>query len=159
MSTVKVPVDSLSGQQQEVLFVEGITLLSVEEFEVAEDKIPQVHETWWLRSPGAYGNSTAILYGNGYVFDHGFRVYNTYGVRPALRVSNLESTGLQIGDRFKLADETWTVISERHALCDSIVGETPFRDDWKASDANDYEKSDVKVWLEKWAKERGITCQ
>ena len=37
-----------------------------------------------------------------------------------------------------------------------ISGSLEIRKDWKAPDANDYEKSDVKIWLERWASEKGI---
>lgn len=80
----------------------------------------------------------------------------TFGVRPALQIPDLESFNLRIGDRFILVGEQWVVISKDKALCDRIIGKMPFREDWKAPDANDYEKSDVKIWLEKWAVERGI---
>lgn len=58
-----------------------------------------------------------------------------------------------------LAGYTWTVISDKYILCDRIVEKTPFRQDWEAPDANVYEKSDIKRWLENWAQEKGIEVE
>ena len=56
----------------------------------------------------------------------------------------------------ELAGHTWTVIADDLVLCDDIVGYACFRKDHNAKDANDYEASDVKKWLENWAVENGI---
>ena len=77
-------------------------------------------------------------------------------VRPALRILNLASYNLHAKDTIRLAGKRWTVISDDLILCDEIVGNCAFRDDYEAPDANDYEKSDVKKWLENWAAENGI---
>lgn len=45
---------------------------------------------WWLRSPGAFDDSTALVYGDGGVDYFGISVFNTFGVRPAFYL-NLES--------------------------------------------------------------------
>ena len=50
----------------------------------------------------------------------------------------------------------WTMIGDSLALCDDVVGSCAFRKNWKAQDANIYEKSDIKKWLENWAEENGI---
>lgn len=139
-----------------------ITPLSIEEFRSLKDKIPPTKEKigilpdcWWLRSPGDDAFRAAIVYGT---YNHadatGFNVDGEYGVRPALCISNLES--LQVGDKFELAKHHWTIISDKYALCDDIIGESPFRKNYKAKNANDYEASDVKQYLETWAKEHNL---
>ena len=46
---------------------------------------------WWLRSPGDTVLDAAIVYGDGYVKQYGYRVYyDEFGVRPAFRI-NLQS--------------------------------------------------------------------
>lgn len=40
-----------------------------------------------------------------------------------------------------------------HALCDNIIGKCVFREDWKAKEANEYEASDVKKYVDKWFNE------
>ena len=136
--------------------VTGITMLSINEAKLVDKNIRCVGDSWWLRSPGFFDFYAAYVDLDGFVYDIGRNVDHEYGLRPALKIYNLESSNLRIGDRFLLADEQWIVISKDKALCNRIVGKTPFREDWKASDAKNYEASDVKVWLEKWAIEKGI---
>jgi hypothetical protein len=142
----------------EPLKVTGITLLSLEEYEQAKKHIPMIRGWWWLRSPGGSSNSAAYVMNDGWVDTYGNGVdYTNIVVRPALLISNLDSFNLKLGDRivdFCRCD--WTVIPGNMVLCDTGVGTHCFREDWGAPDANDYEKSDVKAWLENWAKERGI---
>lgn len=143
---------------KEPLKVTGITLLSVEEYEKAMEYIPMVYGWWWLRSPGLYNNRAAGVITDGSVYMYGFSVdMATHIVRPALLISNLDSLNLKPGDRiidFYYFD--WTVIPGNMVLCDTGIGQHCFREDWMVSGANDYEKSDVKKWLEDWAKERWI---
>ena len=110
---------------------------------------------WWLRSPYFRSSNNA-----GEVVDDGWvdilDVDRTDGARPALKIRNLVSSNLKIKDQIQLAGYTWTVIAEDIILCDEIVGHTAFKKDWKAQDANVYEKSDIKAWLKNWAKEKGI---
>ena len=139
------------------LDITEITLLSVEEAKKAPEDLRAIGEWWWLRSPGLSGFRASFVNLDGYVYAGGSRVgISDTAVRPALRVSNLNSVNLQIGDEVALADHTWTVIPGGMALMNDIIGYHPFRKDWQAKDANDYEKSDVKKYLEAWAKERGI---
>ena len=139
------------------LEITEIALLSKEEYEKAKENIPMLPCWWWLRSPGGRSINAAYVDIDGWVYDHGYYVdIDDYAVRPALKTRNLESTNLQIGDKVQLAGYTWTVISDGIILCDEAVGNTCFRKDWKAPDANVYEASDIKKWLENWAKEKGI---
>lgn len=132
------------------LDVEGITLLTKEEVEALPVDIRKCYEYWWLRSPGHYYNEAAFVFGEyGDVDRLGYSVDEELDVRPALRV-NLKSTNLQIGDKVAVFGYVWTVITENLILCDDIVGESPFRKDRYASDANKYEASDIKKWLEQW---------
>ena len=134
--------------------ITDITLLSIEEYEECKEYIPHVSHWWWLRSPGYDSRRAACVYADGGVHGSGYIVdYDRIAVHPALRISNLESFNL--GDKFSLAELEWTVISKDLALCDSMVGATAFREDRQAADANDYDKSDVKKWLEEWAREKG----
>ena len=135
------------------LDVLGITLLSVEEAEQLPEGTRAIRGWWWLRSPGDYGDYAAYVYGKGLVNDIGYNVHNhELGVRPALIV-NLDSSNLSIMDKIETAGHRWTVITDSLILCDDIVGFTAFRADWQANDANVYEASDVKKWLEKWWEE------
>ena len=131
--------------------VKGIALLSIEEYDNLKHKISRIDGYWWLRSPGYSADSAACVFGAyGRDLVLGFNVSGKLGVRPALHIGNPESSSLQIGDRIEVANYTWTIISDTMALCDDIISDQPFREDWKADNANDYEASDIKRFLEDW---------
>lgn len=55
-----------------------------------------------------------------------------------------------------MAGHGWTFITNELVLCNEIVGFGCFREDEQAEDANDFEKSDIKIWLRNWVKKNGI---
>ena len=138
--------------------IKEITLLSIEEFEQYRNNIPSLDARWWFRSPGYDSYRAAGIYIDGSVYHRGDYVnLDNRVVRPVI-VIQLDSN-LQIGDKIELVGYTWTMIAKNMALCDKGVGQTYFRKDSEASDANVYEKSDVKKWLKAWAQERGIEIE
>lgn len=147
-------VKKITTEDQDIRIL-GMTLLSVEEAKALPDDIRTIGKPWWLRSPGISAYDAAIVLDLGTVNDYGFYVNgDEYGIRPALIIDQT-SSNLQIGDRFALAGYEWTVIKE-YALCNDCIGECTFREDWQAEDANIYEASDVKRFIEAWATENGI---
>lgn len=133
------------------LDIQDITLLTVEEAKVLPVNIRKCDEYWWLRSPGNDDSFAAFVDDDGgNVDDDGGNVGYALGVRPVLKISNLTQYDFQVGNKVNVLNHTWTVVSENLILCDNIVGRSPFRKDWSASDANDYAKSDVKEWLWRW---------
>lgn len=144
ISTQKVDID-----------IEDVTILSAEEYEMAKDVIPPIHMWWWLRSPGSIqGYAAYVSYGGSLSLSS---VHLGGGcVRPALRIKNLKSSNLLLGERFSLARKTWTVVLDDMAICNDTVGKTCFRENWKADDANDYSASDLKKWVDEWAKKKGL---
>lgn len=141
--------------------VKEITLPSVEEIEEEHKKphhgILASVSWWWLRSPGASGLDVAYVKESGKMFIYGYSAQNnTGGIRPVLRIMNDESQRFKVGDKITVANRMWTAIKPDLFLCDEIVGRSCFREDRQAKDVNDYEKSDVKVWLEEWAVKNGI---
>ena len=152
---MKIQKHIMTTQEQDIQINE-ITLLSKEEYLDAKENIPAIHKRWWLRSPGYYQYYAVYVRGVGSLS----RSYVDIGsacVRPALKILNDKSSNLNIGDKFNMAGYTWTVILEGTALCDTVVGNTCFRKDWKSDDANKYDASDIKKWLESWAEEKGLT--
>lgn len=131
----------------------GITLLSAEEAETLPPDIRDIKKTWWLRSPG-YGDNYASIMLEGFTAFTDIRDDSKIDVRPALEVGYermcMTKPRLDRGDKINLAGHTWTVISYQYILCDDIIGKCAFRKDYNASDANDYEKSDVKKFLDDW---------
>lgn len=138
------------------LKITGITLLSTEETENIPENLKSVGIPWWLRSPGVSNYYASIVGNDGCIYSYGNSVcFSGFGIRPAL-IFNPESSNLKIGDKFKLAEYDWTIITENIALCNGIIDNGPFREDWQAEDANNYEKSDIKKFLENWAEENHI---
>ena len=139
--------------------ISEITLLSKEEYILAKEVIRPIRDWWWLRSPGYYQRPAA--YGAYYGTFGRYHVDTDCGcVRPALRIRNLKSSNLKVNDKLQIAGYVWTVVIETAdeiiALCDSSIGRTAFRKNWEAYDANNFEKSDVKKYLYKWAEQKGI---
>lgn len=138
--------------------IDKITLLSIEEYKRCRERISIIDCWWWLRSPSYYSYYAKSGTPGGNIDSLGnFVNFDNRGVRPVVVLRlNPESPNPQIGDRLEFAGHTWTVIDDDMALCDGPAGYTCFRRNWQAPDANDYEKSDVKKWLENWAMENGI---
>lgn len=137
------------------VMVDGITLLSVEEYEKHKRDIPSMSSSWWLRSRGIFDFDAALVTGYDAVYCCGYNVTDhELVVRPALKI-NPESSNLQIGDKILFRGYRWTVISAEYVLCDEGVTQMVFRRDWRADDANVWEASDVKKWLEEWLENWG----
>ena len=77
----KVPLD--------VRNIREVTLLSIEEVELAKQNVPDVfreNASWWLRSPGYLNSHAAYVSNGGIVYADGRVVDRKNGVRPALRL-------------------------------------------------------------------------
>lgn len=131
--------------------ITGATLLSVEEAEALPNSLRVYCRWWWLRSPGDDSILAASVHRDGSIDGFGGSVfYSGDAVRPALLISNLESSNLKIGDSIIFGNKEFEIISDSLAICKSDIGTHYFRKDWKAEDANDYEKSDVKKFIDEW---------
>lgn len=128
-----------------LLDIQGITLLSKEEYRAAKDIIPRINDGWWLRSPGNYSHSAAFVHNDGFVGEYGRLVNHDGGaVRPALIV-NQESANLCLNDKILLWGYTWTVIGNNLMLCDELINHCRF--DKKE---NRFEISEIRQYLEEW---------
>ncbi len=128
--------------------IKGITLLSAEEYEQFKNNIPPINsDWWWLRSPG-HNDRAAIVLDDGTADTYSVN-YGHIAVRPAL-ILNSESSSLKIKDEFEFGEHKWTVISDTYAICNDTIGDHCFREDWRAEDSCDYEKSDIKKYVENW---------
>ena len=134
------------------LDITGATLLSIDEAGKLPEDMRRANDIhWWLRSPSYYDYKAAFVDGErGDVSVDGTFVLESFGVRPALEISDLKSSDLQIGDQFNYGGRSFTVISDQYALCDEIIERYPFRKNWKAKDANVYEASDIKKFVDDW---------
>lgn len=131
--------------------IEGATLLSVEEATALLTEEERAYdEWWWLRSPGIYRYDATYVHNNGSVDYDGDSVCDADGyVRPALKI-NLISSNFKIGDTFSFGEKKFKIISDSLAFCLEDIGTHCFRKYWEADDANDYEASDVKEFVDAW---------
>ena len=124
------------------------TLLSIEESEnLLTNEERSYHCWWWLRSPGYFSYNAADVSSDGDVYYYGIYVDDGYRcVRPALQISNLKSSDLQIGDTFEVGDYNFRVISENLAwMYAQDIGQHIF--DKKT---NIYEQSEIKQFVDDW---------
>ena len=129
------------------LKIHGATLLSVEEAEnLLTEEERRYRVWWWLRSPGYDSSDAAYVNFYGDVFYDGDCVdYDDYCVRPALKISNLESSNL-IGDVFEVGDWKFKVISKNLAwLYEQDIGKHIFD-----AKTNVYEQSEIKQFVDDW---------
>lgn len=127
----------------------GITLLSKEEYLELQSNIKQLNDWWWLSSPGYHSLYAPIVDIDGSLSDCAV-LYSSGSVRPVLIH---ESKNLSIGDTIYLAGKNWTVISDKYILCDERLCLMSFRKDWKVENANEYQSSDIKKYLDDWFNE------
>lgn len=133
------------------LEITGATLLSIEEAEALPNLLRSYTDRWWLRSPGYKLYNAAFVNNDGFVIRDGYYVdCSIVAVRPALHISNLNSSNLKIGDTIFFGDKEFKVVSNELAFCKTDIGKHCFREDYQAKDANDYEKSDVKKFIDEW---------
>lgn len=136
-------------KEKNALHITGATLLSIEEAREMDEDILKADQDWWLGSPGYRDDVAACVNSDdGSVIYFGHDVTYSFGVRPALKITNLESSIYQIGDTLSFGDHSFTIISEKYALCDEIIEKRPFCNDHKKG--NDYETSDIKVFVDNW---------
>lgn len=140
---MKIKIKKIITVEQDCYF-SGLTLLSKEEYFKNKDHIKLINDWWWLRSPENHGYGVHRVNSDGSI-DY-FGICSTFGsVRPALV---LDSANLYVGDKFKLYEHNWTMISERYALCDEPFCSMAFRRYWPAKNANIYDASDIKIYLD-----------
>lgn len=128
-------------KQFEVNEVNEITLLSIEE----ADKIPKSFRAcgdwWWVRSPGFYQNLAISVRVDGdvYEIDHDVIVVSL-AVRPAFRISNLES---EIGDPVRIG-KTWCTVVDK----DLVLANHPICSHRFDKKSNNWETSELKAFIE-----------
>lgn len=134
------------------LEITGATLLfpdEAEEFLLEEDRC--YDDWWWLRSYGYDGSFAAYVDEFGDIHCEGTQVdeYGGCAVRPALKIKNLETSGLSVGDIFEMKGYEFKIISENLAwMYNQNIGNGFFNKDYRKG--NDYENSDIKKYVDCW---------
>ena len=121
------------------------TLLTKEEAEQLPKRLKEYDAWWWLKSPSRYSDSAIYVSASGGMSDGG--VWYVGKVRPALKISNLESSGLKVGDKFEFGGQEFEIISDDKAFCLNDIGECAFRRDLRV---NYYENSNIKDFVDEW---------
>lgn len=123
----------------------GATLLSVDEASsLLNEQERKYKYPWWLRTPWISSDDACIVGRNGYVFLDGDDVSISYGIRPALIISNLGD--FKVGDYFSIGEYEFKIISPELAwLYQQDVGEGSFD-----TTSNDYNTSHIKVVIDSW---------
>ena len=133
--------------------IKEITLLTIEEARLLSAEQLKFEDIWWLRSPGRFIVGSRIVRADGKPGGDGGTVVDNpmVCVRPALKV---EFSNFHIGDRINLLGYDWTLVLDDTFLCGRSIGEHCFRRNRNAPDANVWEASDLKPWLEQWLREQ-----
>ena len=153
-------VERIITQPMLDLKISGITLLTEKEARSLPKNIRKIEHNWWTKSPypHEYGDVNRAFYvdESGKINDE--EVNHEYGVRPALKIYDLQCSGLCVQSQFRLAGFEWTIISEHRALCNSMIGINVFNRGPidRPNIDNNYETSDIKAELEKWCDRRGL---
>ena len=130
--------------------INEITLPSREEITKWSAFIPSENKWYWLRTAGGEQGVADIAGKGNKINGYGDEVDNKNGVRPLIC---FDTDGFEVMPGAKLIknDVTYTVISSGVMISDKIVGSTHFCGSKDSEEANDFAKSDVKVWLDDWA--------
>ena len=130
--------------------INEITLPSREEITKWSAFIPSENKWYWLRTAGGEQGVADIAGKGNKINGYGDEVDNKNGVRPLIC---FDTDGFEVMPGAKLSknDVTYTVISSGVMISDKIVGSTHFCGSKDSEEANDFAKSDVKVWLDDWA--------
>lgn len=153
---VKILRESNETKEMPLECIKGATLLSKDEvhnlLKKGERKCTYQGELhwWWLRSLGHNQGYAAFVDDEGDVSFSGETVTDDDGcVRPAL-IINLQLCNLHLGDIFEFGEYKFKVISKQYALCKGAIGKCAFGKDYEAKDANVYDKSDIKKFVDNW---------
>ena len=137
------------------LDVECSTLLSIDEVKALPRKVRSNGRWWWLRSPGMNQDHVVIVNGDGSIHYNGDYAYEScLFVRPALVITNLNESGVHVSDEIDIFGLRWTAITDHMVLANQPLCQMAFRENWRADDANNYEQSDVKKYLDDWFKKQ-----
>lgn len=146
---MKVKKIFISTTELELNITEA-TLLTIDEAKLLPERL-KAYRNWWLKTPGSYSCYAAYVDYNGFIHSHGGYIRNNLNVvRPALIISNLESSEFKFGDRFEFGGKEFEIVFDYLAFCLTDIGQCAFKKDWNADDKNNYEQSDVKQFINEW---------
>ena len=140
--------------EESELEITGATLLTVEEAKKLPRRLRMYSRWWWLKTRGYLSCNATLVSQVGYINECGSDISFDGAIRPALKISYLESSGLKIGDTFEFDGKQFEIISDDKAFCLQDIGECYFNHfvEGELGDFNDYEKSYIKNYVDDWFK-------
>lgn len=132
-------------------------LISYSEFKEHEKIIPPIDTRWWLCDSDRKDHGACCVYtinSTNYIAYYFYR--DDVGVRPAITISNPEQV-YKYGSTITVCNYDWTVLrsdeNECYALCTTVIGK--HRID---PVTNIYEKSEIKLWIEDFFKNKAVSA-
>lgn len=141
-------IEKIITQSKKVdIKIKGVKLLSKEEYKDNKDIIPSRPYRWWLKNSVENTDDwNNIVHAVGVVSKR--QSHSVLGVSPALEVEL--PVGFKRGDKLRIAGYLWTVLSSTLIHCDNVITEMAYKANWRDSNSNTYETSDIKEWLDNW---------
>lgn len=113
-------------------------------------RIPVLNDWWWLRSAGRNPHRAAGVNPGGSTDKTGaFIELDDEAVRPVLIISDFVDCHTNTGEKVEYGGYIWTAVLDNMAVCDEIIGRHRFD-----ANTNDYEKSEIRQYLENWLEEK-----
>ena len=144
-------------------YIKDITLLSVEEAKKLPKSILTINDLWWLRTPGRFSGDAAVVLPSGSIYDQGCNVSGDgAAVRPALRISNLGSSNIKLGNTINCLGMNWYYVEDDLVIAYNTVGDHCFNNNyWETVSKRDagqdiFEGSDIQKYLQDWLKDKKI---
>ena len=131
--------------------VTEVAALTTEEAIDAEANVPGIltlpDKNFWTRDEEPHRPAQAYCMCKSHFSSLGMRCTQCdmdveAGVRPVLRIANMNELGLFPGDKIKYQGYTWTAISSKQLLCDSIVAQSKYLDVRFDENKREFVKSD-----------------
>jgi len=132
--------------------VKSIYLLSTTEAEKLPQWILANGAFWWLRSRSSsnrFAGYAAVVYGTGVIDDEGFPVDRSFNIRPALRLKNLDTMNLKVGEVVEVFDRMAQYIGNNSVLLCENISDSIFD-----RESSNYRKSEIKKVVELWFEEK-----
>ena len=139
----------------------GASLLTLDQFEKARKELPHCKREWWIYAHNKNQEDVPIVVSRSDILSKDYNVTELLGVRPILHISH--SGDLKLRDKFEFAGHMWKVIlddTDIIAISKDVIGVNQFNNENYMNEdginPNDYEHSEIKEYIDSWAKDNGI---
>ena len=129
-----------------------VRLLTAEEYEIYKDKIPELNCSWWLGDPAYSAAVKAVDNDKSRTWYYPGVNLSPPAVRPVIDVSAVDLLHMRYYDGLNTMIHCgiiWKQLKD-----DLYIAEVPIGFRRFDPESSDYDKSEIKEWLEKWYEER-----